>query len=676
MSVNKQWALIACVVAIGTVMPGVRPASARGDEPKPERKYLLERVDDAAIVQLYADGFSRLPLSQKVLIWHLYQAALAGRDIYYDQRYAHSLTMRAVLEAILTHPEGVDPETLAEIRRYTKLFWINSGPYNHLTARKFVLKCSPAALAEAAAAAARAGARFPTEDGEGIVGLLDRLRPMFFDPDFEPIVTNKTPGPGKDILTSSANNLYVGVAMDDLKGFDERYPLNSRLVKRDGRLVEEAYRIDGKYDPQIRRIVQHLQEAARVAPEPTRKALEALVRFYRTGATADREAYDIAWVQDKDAPVDTINGFIEVYMDARGVKGSWESAVSFVNVEKTVGIKKLAAEAQWFEDHMPWDAKYRKPDVRGITANAIEVVVEAGDCGPVTPIGINLPNDQAIRERYGSKSVSLSNVIEAGDKATPTAFRREFSWTAEEAERATKWSVLANELLVDMHEVIGHASGRVSEALKGKPQDALKEHYSALEEGRADLVALYYMPDPKLAELGLVSKDDQTEVARAAYESYARNGLVQLRRIKQGTQIEEDHMRNRQMVVRWLIDHTRAIDVRRLDGKTYYVVTDVAAFRDGVGRLLAEVQRIKSEGDHAAAKVLFETYGIHFEAGLRDEVVARVAKLDLPSYTGFVMPRLDAVTAPDGTISDVKISYPQDLTRQMLDYSASGSSRP
>jgi dipeptidyl-peptidase-3 len=657
---------LACTTA------GAWPALASADEPpgKPERKYLLERVDDAAVVQLYADGFTQLPLAQKVLIWHLYQAALAGRDIYFDQRYAHSLTMRAILEEILKHPSGVDPETLAEIQRYTKLFWLNSGPYNNLTARKFVLNCSFDAFKNAAEVSARNGARFPQDRGESLEALLSRLRRSFFDPDFEPIVTNKSPGPGKDILATSANNLYAGVTMEDLKGFEERYPLNSRLVKQGGRLVEEVYRLGGMYGPQIQRIVGHLQAAAQVAPEPTRKALESLIAFYRSGATADREAYDISWVSDKDAAVDTINGFIEVYMDARGVKGSWEAAVSYVNAEKTGGIRKLAAQAQWFEDHMPWVARYRKPDVRGITANAIEVVVETGDCGPVTPIGINLPNDQAIREQYGSKSVALANVIEASDKSTPIEFRREFSWSPEEAERATRWSVLGNELLVNMHEVIGHASGKVSEALRGKPQDALREHYSALEEGRADLVALYYMLDPKLVELGLVAAADAAEVARAAYESYARNGLVQLRRIKQGTQIEEDHMRNRQMIVHWLIANSKAIDVRRRAGKTYYVMTDAEAFREGVGRLLAEVQRIKSEGDYAAAKALFEAHGIHFEAALRDEVVTRVAQLNLPSYTGYVMPRLEAVTGPDGAIADVRISYPHDLTAQMLEYSA------
>jgi dipeptidyl-peptidase III len=316
--------LIAIAATIAMAIMGVRPASARGDEPPANagRKYLLERVDEAAVVQLYADGFTELPLTQKILIWHLYQAALAGRDIYYDQRYASGLTMRQVLEAVLTHSEGVAAETLAEIRRYTKLFWLNSGPYNHLTARKFVLMCSPAALADAVQVAARSGAEFPTRSGETVDALLERLRRSFFDPDFEPIVTNKSPGPGKDILAASANNLYVGVTMAELQGFEERFPLNSRLVKRGGQLVEEVYRADGKYGPEIRRIVGHLQAAAKVAPEPGRKALEALITFYQTGAVADREAYDIAWVRDKDAPVDTVNGFIEVYMDPRGVKGS------------------------------------------------------------------------------------------------------------------------------------------------------------------------------------------------------------------------------------------------------------------------------------------------------------------------------------------------------------------
>jgi len=393
------------------------------------------------------------------------------------------------------------------------------------------------------------------------------------------------------------------------------------------------------------------------------------VRFYRTGETKDREAYDIAWVQDKSSPVDTINGFVEVYMDARGQKGSWEALVYYVNVEKTEGIRKLAESAQWFEDRMPWDPRYRKAGVRGITANAIDVVVEAGDSGPVTPVGINLPNDQRIREIYGSKSVSLSNVNESYDKSTSPEFRREFAWTPEEADRSEKWSAMAGELTTNMHEVIGHASGRVSERLTVSPQAALKEQFSALEEARADLVALYFLPDPKLAELGLVPAADQAEIVQTEYEGYTRNALVQLRRVREGAQIEEDHMRNRQMIVRWLMANTKAIDVRTRDGKTYYVMTDTGAFQEGVGRLLAEVQRIKAEGDHAAATALFETYGVHFDPALRDEVVARVDRLHMPSYTGFVMPRLDPVTGPDGRITDVTISYPADLAAQMLEYS-------
>ena len=662
--------IISAAACGGGTTPATDSTRAPSAQTAPaDRKYLLERVDDAAVAQLYADGFAALPLDQKTLLWHLYQAALAGRDIFFDQRYAHNLEMRDVLEEIITHPAGIDAQTLAEIQRYTKLFWLNTGPYNNLTARKFVLKCTPQAFADAAKAAEKGGARFPLKSGESLDVMLQRLQPMFFDATVDPIVTNKTPGSGKDILTSSANNLYVGVSMKDLDGFKEKYALTSRLVKRDGKLIEEVYRVGGRYDREIRAIIGHLEAAVPFATESMGKALRALIKWYETGEEADRKAYDIAWVQDKDSPVDTINGFIEVYMDPRGAKGSWEALVYYINREKTEGIRKLAANAQWFEDRMPWDPAYRKQGVRGITANAIEVIVEAGESAPITPVGINLPNDQNIREKYGSKSVSLTNVNEAYDKSTAPEFRSEFAWTPEEAARAEKWSSLAGELTTDLHEVVGHASGKVSERLKGNPGAALKEQYSALEESRADLIALYFIPDAKLVELGLLKAEDHDEIVAAEYEGYTRNALVQLRRIREGTQIEEDHMRNRQMIVRWLMDKTKAIDVRQRDGKTFYVMVDAKAFREGVGRLLAEVQRIKAEGDYAAAKNLFETYGVHFDPKLRDEVVARVERLNMPSYTGFVQPKLEAVKGSDGRITDVKISYPQDLTTQMLEYS-------
>jgi len=651
----------------------MRPPGAVAEDsnhgPPADRKYLLERVDDAAVAQLYADGFEALPIDQKLLIWHLYQAALAGRDIFYDQRYAHNLEMRDLLEEVITHADGIPEDVFSEILRYTKLFWLNTGPYNNLTARKFVLKCTPAAFAGAVATAQRNGARIPARTGESLEDMLARMQPLFFDPEFDPILTNKTPGEGRDILEASANNLYVNVTMADIESFEERYPLNSRLVKHGGRLVEEVYRVGGKYDAQIRAIVRHLEDAVPYATDAMAVALRALIAFYRSGEDADRVAYDIAWVADRESPVDTMNGFIEVYMDPRGHKGAWEALVYYVNREKTEGIRRLAAAAQWFEDRMPWAAEYRKQGVQGVTANAIDVVIETGESSPITPVGINLPNDQTIRELYGSKSVSLSNVNEAYDRSTAAEFRREFAWTPEEAARAEKWSSFAGELTTNMHEVIGHGSGRIAERLQGNPQSALKEQYSALEESRADLVALYFLPDPKLVELGLVSSEDHQAIVETEYEGYTRNALAQLRRVREGTQIEEDHMRNRQMIVGWLMANSSAIEVRKRDGKTYYVMVDAGAFREGAGRLLAEVQRIKAEGDYDAARTLFETYGVHFDPRLRDEIVERVDRLSMPSYTGFVQPRLQPVRAADGRVTDVTITYPLDLAAQMLEYS-------
>ena len=634
-----------------------------------DRPYLLERVGEAAVVQLYADGFWALPLRQKILAWHLYNAALAGRDIFYDQRYAHSLEMREVLEEIVTHAGAVDLATLGEIIRYTKLFWINSGPFNNLTARKFVLTCSQQAFRAAALAAAGAGARFPLRGGESIDDLLVRLEQPFFDLSFESVCTSKTPGAGRDILEASANNLHQGVKMADLERFEERYALNSRLVRDGDGLVEEVCRIGGRHGKEIAAIVAHLEAAIPFATRPQAEALAALVKFYGTGEVADREAYDIAWVSDRDSPIDTINGFIEVYVDARGTKGAWEGGVFYVNPEKTRAIRTVAREAQWFEDRMPWDPAYRKQGVTGVTGNAVDVVVETGHAGPVTPVGINLPNDQQVRERYGSKSVTLSNVTDAYEQSTPRGFRSEFSWTPEETARAEQWAALVSELHTCMHEVIGHGSGRVEERLGGNPHAFLREYFSALEEARADLVALYFLPDPKIVELGLVQAADHADILLAGYESYSRNALVQLRRIREGSQIEEDHMRNRQLIVHWLIANTQAIAVRRRDGKTYYVTADAEAFREGVGRLLAEVQRIKSTGDYDAARALVETHGVHFDPQLRDEVVVRVDALDLPSYTGFVMPRLEPVRDDAGGITDIAISYPMDFAAQMLEYS-------
>ena len=642
-----------------------RPAAVETD-----RRYLLEQIDDAAVVQLYADGFEKLSLRDKTLVWHLYQAALAGRDIYYDQRHRHNLGIRRLLEQVLRHSSGVPEATLKELTRYTKLFWLNAGPYNNLTARKFLLDLDRRLVIEAMEIAAGNGARFDLAAGETIAQRVETYARVFFDPDFEPMVTCKTPGDGQDILASSANNLYDGVTMADLEGFEEKNQLNSRLVKRDGRLVEEVYKAGGLYDKEIRKIIGHLRDAVPLAAEPLARALNALITFYETGLDSDRAAFDIAWVQNRESDVDTMNGFIEVYMDARGMKGAWEGVVYYANHEKTAKIRALAAYAQWFEDHLPVDPRYRKPKVEGVSAQAIEVVVEAGDSGPITPIGVNLPNDQRIRETHGSKSVSLSNVLHAYERSMPDSFRQEFAWDDAELERTKTWGAFASELTTEIHEVLGHGSCRMADHVTVTPQDLLREQYSALEETRADLVALYYVADPYLSEIGLVSTDEQQAVVQTEYEAYARNALVQLRRVRVGAQLEEDHMRNRQAIVHWLLANTRAINVRTRNDKTYFVVVDTDAFRAGVARLLAEVQRIKSEGDYTAAKLLFETYGVHFDPELRDEVVARVEHMNLPSYTGFVMPKLEPVKDDAGNITDVKISYPCDLTAQMLDYSA------
>jgi dipeptidyl-peptidase-3 len=636
----------------------------------PARPYLLERVDDAAVVQLYADGFAALPAAQKVLIWHLYEAALAGRDIYYDQRYRHNLAMRDFLEALVTHAEALAPDVQTEVWRYTKLFWLNSGPYNNLTARKFVLKLSADVLADAATAAARAGAAFRVAPGQSPPDLARALAPYLLDPSVDPMVTKKSPDGGGDILQESANNLYSGVTMADFDCFVERYPLNSRLAKVDGRLEEQVYRVGGLYGEYLTRIVAHLEAALPWANASFARALRALIEWYRTGEDADRTAFDIAWVQAADTPVDTMNGFIEVYMDARGIKGAWEGLVYYVNPEKTARIQRLAENAQWFEDRMPIDPVYRKPVVQGVTATAIDVVVEVGDSGPITPIGVNLPNDQRVREAHGSKSVTLSNVTEAYELSTTDEFRREFTWSDDEFDRARQWGAVASELATEIHEVLGHGSGRMALHVSAQPQELLREQYSALEETRADLVALYFTADPTLAELGIVPAEHHADIVRTEYEAFARTALVQLRRVREGTQLEDDHMRNRQAIVHWLLANTTALSVRIREGRTFHVLESVERFRAGVGDMLREVQRIKSEGDYAAARQLFDTYGVHFDPELRNEIVRRVDRLNLPSYTGFVMPTLTPVLDADGAIADVRISYDLDFAQQMLSYSA------
>ncbi len=639
------------------------------------RQHLLERVDDVGIIQLYADGFETLSLDEKKLVWHLYQAALAGRDIYVLQKSEQGMAIRDLIEEILTHSDGIESDTLQAVRKYAKLFWLNNSPYHYTTSRKFVMETDERHLVRAADRAEVNGALLPKRPGEKPAELVGRLAPMLFDPGHEPMVTDKNPSDGSDPLASSSVTFYgEGVTKADFEGFDERYALNSTVRKAaDGSLLEVVWRAGGGrippglYAQQIEAVIGHLEDALPVAPEPTRKALEALVRFYRTGEREDRVAYDVAWIADGASTVDTINGFVEVYVDPRGKKGAWEALVFYEDPKKAALIKTIADNAQWFEDHMPFADAYRKPEVKGISARSIDVVIETGDSGPITPIGINLPNDNAVREEFGSKSVSLANVIEAYARANPSS-AAEFAWDEAEVARAAEWGPLVGDMLTNMHEVIGHASGRMSAELQGQdPATSLEEYYSALEEARSDLVGLYFIGDPKLKELGLIS--DPETAALASYERYVRNAcLLQLRRVKHGNQLEEDHMRNRHLVARWIEAHSDAIEERKRDGKTYYVVTDAAAFREAAGRLLATCQELKSTGDLEGVKALFDPY-LTFDPALRDEVLDRYTSLGIPSYSGFVMPRLTPIMDSTGEIIDVRISYPMSLEQQMLEWS-------
>ncbi len=634
------------------------------------RLHQIERVGDAAVVQVYAEGFDALPIDQKLLIWHLSEAAIAGRDIYWDQRYRHALPMRDTIEAILRRPAVVDPATLGVVGDYAKLLWINNGPHLSATSQKFVLECGRPAFLRAVQAAAAAGARLPLWPGEGVADLVSRLAPAFFDPDFEPFVTRKAPPEGDDLLTASANNLYDGVKVADLDGWAERYPLNSRLVKRDGRLVEEVCRVGGRYGTLLAHVVGHLRRAMPLATGPMRTALGALIRFYETGEDEDRRAYDIAWTHDTASHVDTINGFVERHLDPRGVKGSWEALVFYEHEERTRQLARLAGLAAAFEVRLPIAPWYRRAAPAEITARAIEAVTATGEAGPLVPFGVNLPNDNAIRAQHGSKSAWLANVNRAFDESLDRRLWTEFAWDHAEADRASRYATPARELATALHEVIGHGSGRPSTRLDVTAQEALRQHYATIEEARADLVALYLLPEPDLAVTGLVTAADHVPLVRAAYEAYARDALLQLRRIRTGREIELDHMRGRQLVVHWIRDEAGAIVVRERGGRTFFVVADVAAFRQAAAVLLREIQRIKSEGDVRAAAAIVERYGTWLDERLRDEVVARADALGLRSYVGCVMPRLEPVRAADGSIADVQVSYPLDLTTQMLEYSA------
>ncbi len=652
-----------------------------------ERQYTLEKISQGnvgpvRIVQLYADGFEALSAREKRFVYHLSQAAVAGRDIALDQRHRHGLGLRTLLEAVYTHPDGIDPLVHEALRMYTKLFWVNNGTYDDITSRKFAPPCSWEDFSAAVRTAAAHGALPDLAPGTPLAILLDELRTSLFEPGAEDVRTNKTPG--TDMIAAGANNLYTGATFEDVEAWaaagGELHPLNSRLVHADGEFREEVYRTGtvhcggtippGRYAADLELVIGFLEQARAFACTPHQEeTLGKLIAFYRTGSPADWRAYVLHWIADTDVRIDFIHGFIEVYLDARGAKGQYEAIVHFVDPVLTDMVQKIGSAAQYFEDRMPWDERYKKRDVKPLKASVINVVVETGDAGPVSAIGINLPNEEDIREQFGSKSVTLNNIVEAYDKSAGKDIHREFSFDDAEYERTLTYGMRADNLHTALHEVLGHGSGKMNPAVTEDPHALFPGYYSTLEETRADLVAMWHIWDPMLREIGAVTGE---EIARTMYEKEVRNAaLVQLQRVPKGQDmLEEDHMKNRQLIVHWLMRNASCIERTARDGKIFFRITDIAAMREGVGRLLAEVMRIKAEGDYQAAKALIDEYGLAIDTALRDEVLRRMEHLDRAVYTGFVMPRLVPVTGADGSIEDVTVAYPCDLAAQMLEYSA------
>jgi dipeptidyl-peptidase-3 len=657
--------------------------SAAATAPVDAFRVEAERFADLRVLRYRAPGFEALDLETKQLLYYLYEAALSGRDMIYDQRYAYNLAIRRTLEKIVRdYPGDRDTDDFKALVVYTKRVWFSNGIHHHYANDKFAPGFSFDAFARYVH---ETPGDFPTRSGQSLDDFLAELRPVMFDAAVDAKLVDKRGG--IDVVTASAVNFYTGVTQADVEAFyaarkrpDDptpvAYGLNSRLVRgADGAPTEEAWKVGGMYTEAIERIVFWLERAVTVAEnDAQRDALQKLIEYYQSGDLEDWDEYNVAWVEDTDSRVDTINGFIEVYNDPMGLRGSYEAVVSFRDDVATRRIEALAREAQWFEDQSPIMDEHKKADVTGIQGRVITVVVESGDTSPSTPSGINLPNADWIRAQHGSKSVSLGNVVAAANAVAGEA-EKEFAWDAAEIARGQEFGVLLDDLRIDMHEVIGHASGRLNPGV-GTAAQTLKNYASTLEEARADLVALYYMLEPKLVEIGVLPSVD---AGRIGYDRFMRIGLMQqLWRIEPGAEIEEDHMRNRQLIAAWAYEQGRAANVverRTRDGKTYFVVNDYAALREIFGQQLRELQRIKSEGDFAAIRDLVETYGVKVDPALHEEVRARYAALDIPPYAGFINPRLVPVEQ-GGEIVDVRIEYPEDFTGQMLEYAEKYSFLP
>jgi len=673
--------MLSSIVGAGTTADqgAEPPARARAAVAEPagaeaEFRVEVERFADVRILRYRVPGFEALDARTKKLLYYLYEAALCGREITYDQKYRYNLSVKRTLEQIVRHyPGDRDTDDFRALALYLKRVWFANGIHHHYGHDKFAPGFSVVAFA---AFVRETPAEFPVREGQSREQLIDELSRVLFDPSLDAKLVSKSVD--RDVLTSSAVNFYSGLTQTEVEAFyagqaaqrDEApvsLGINSRLVKVDGAPVEQVQKVGGRYTQAIERIVTWLEAAAGCAEnEVQHAALAKLIRFYRTGSLEDWDDYNIAWVRDTDSSVDVVNGFIEVYNDPLGMRGTFESVVSFRDAEATRRIGTIAAAAQWFEDHMPFFGRHKKQSVTGISGKAITVVIESGDASPATPIGINLPNSDWIRREHGSKSVTLANVV-AAYNAVRGGVDREFSYGAAEIERGERYGELAMTLHVDLHEVIGHGSGQLERGV-GSLHETLKNYGSTLEEARADLVALYFAVDPKLVELGLMPS---VEVGHAAYDQFIRNALLQqLNRVEPGKDIEEDHMRNRQLIAAWAYEHGRndnVIERRTRDGKTFFVVNDYTKLRALFGRLLRELQRIKSTGDYAAIRELVEQYAVKVDPALHAEVRARYAALDVPAYAGFMGPRLVPLLRGDEVV-DVRIEYPTDFAAQMLEY--------
>ena len=673
--------LIACAAfALLTTCSGSKTTTAEADK----FDYTVEQFADLQILRYRVPGFENLSLQQKELVYYLTEAALQGRDILFDQNGKYNLRIRRTLEAVYTGYKG-DKNTpdFKAMEVYLKRVWFSNGIHHHYGSEKFVPGFAPEFFKEAVLSVD--ASTLPLAEGQTVGQLCDELSPVIFDPAVMPKRVNQAAG--EDLVLTSACNYYDGVTQKEAEDFynvmkdpkDETpvsYGLNSRLVKENGKIQEKIWKVGGLYGQAIDKIVYWLKKAEGVAENPEQKAVIAeLIKFYETGDLKTFDEYAILWVKDLNSLVDFVNGFTESYGDPLGMKASWESLVNFKDMEATHRTEVISGNAQWFEDHSPVDKQFKKDEVKGVSAKVITAAILAGDLYPATAIGINLPNSNWIRSHHGSKSVTIGNITDAYNKAAHgNGFNEEFVYSDAELQLIDKYADLTGELHTDLHECLGHGSGKL---LPGVDPDALKAYGSTIEEARADLFGLYYVADPKLVELGLTPNED---AYKAEYYTYLMNGLMtQLVRIEPGNNVEEAHMRNRQLIARWVFEKGAAdkvVELVKKDGKTYVVVNDYEKLRELFGKLLSEIQRIKSTGDYQSAHDLVENYAVKVDPALHAEVLERYKKLNLAPYKGFVNPKYEAVVDAAGKITDVKVTYDEGYAEQMLRYSKDYSNLP